>query len=446
MFSFQEDVLSPVRIKVIGVGGAGCNAVNTMITSGLARVDFISANTDLQALDRSRAAYKVQLGPERTRGLGAGARPEIGKESALESKDQIRECLEGADMVFVTAGMGGGTGTGAAPIVASIARELGILTVGVVTKPFSYEGHRRMSHADEGIRDLRRHVDTLLVIPNQRLLGIVDKATPLLEAFKVADDVLRQAIQGIADVITTTGHVNVDFADVRTVMSHTGRAVMGMGVSRGTNRAIEAAQKAICSPLLEEGSVEGARGVLLNITGGPNMSLHEIEEAASIIQQTADPEANIIVGQVINPDMGDDLVVTVIATGFEREESPSSQYRTELVLRWQRGRTRISIAPRTCGGRESRMTPWYGWRWLRTMNGMCRRFFVNRRTNHRDAVGHGCIGYYCTGVRFCTRRSAAFFRHARSCRNGDSRCWSAGPGRRRARARMAVVRETSAWD
>jgi cell division protein FtsZ len=322
MFSFQEDSLSPVRIKVIGVGGAGCNAVNTMITSGLARVDLIAANTDLQALDRSRASYKVQLGPERTRGLGAGAKPEIGKESALESKDQIRECLEGADMVFVTAGMGGGTGTGAAPIVASIARELGILTVGVVTKPFSYEGHRRMTHADEGIRDLRRHVDTLLVIPNQRLLGIVDKATPLLEAFKVADDVLRQAIQGIADVITTTGHVNVDFADVRTVMSHTGRAVMGMGVSRGTNRAIEAAQKAICSPLLEEGSVEGARGVLLNITGGPNMSLHEVEEAASIIQQAADAEANIIVGQVINPDMGDDLVVTVIATGFERDDQP----------------------------------------------------------------------------------------------------------------------------
>jgi len=320
MFSFEEDVVSPVRIKVIGVGGAGCNALNTMIMSGLARVDFIAANTDLQALDRSQASYKVQLGPERTRGLGAGAKPEVGKDSALESKDQIRECLEGADMVCVTAGMGGGTGTGAAPIVASIARELGILTVGVVTKPFSYEGHRRMVYADEGIRDLRRHVDTLLVIPNQRLLGIVDKATPLLEAFKVADDVLRQAIQGIADVITTTGHVNVDFADVRTVMSHTGRAVMGMGVARGTNRAIEAAQKAICSPLLEEGSVEGARGVLLNITGGPNMSLHEIEEAATIVQQTADPEANIIVGQVINPDMGDDLVVTVIATGFERAE------------------------------------------------------------------------------------------------------------------------------
>ncbi|MGQ0666132.1 MAG: cell division protein FtsZ [Nitrospiraceae bacterium] len=317
MFSFHEDVLLPVRIKVIGIGGAGCNAVNTMIASGLARVDFIAGNTDLQALDRSLAPYKIQLGPERTRGLGAGAKPEIGKDAAMESKDHIRECLEGADMVFVTAGMGGGTGTGATPIVASIAREMGILTVGVVTKPFQYEGQRRHKHAEEGIRDLRRHVDTLLVIPNQRLLGIVDKSTPLLEAFKVADDVLRQAIQGIADVITTTGHVNVDFADVRTVMSHTGRAVMGMGVSRGPNRAIEAAQKAICSPLLEEGSVEGARGVLLNITGGPSMSLHEIEEAASIIQQTADPEANIIVGQVINPDMGEDLVVTVIATGFE---------------------------------------------------------------------------------------------------------------------------------
>jgi cell division protein FtsZ len=324
MFSFQEDMLSPVRIKVIGVGGAGCNAINTMITSGLARVDFIAGNTDLQALDRSLAPYKIQLGPERTRGLGAGAKPEIGRDAALESKEHIRECLEGADMVFVTAGMGGGTGTGAAPIVASIAREMGILTVGVVTKPFQYEGQRRHKHAEEGIRDLRRHVDTLLVIPNQRLLGIVDKSTPLLEAFKVADDVLRQAIQGIADVITTTGHVNVDFADVRTVMSHTGRAVMGMGVSYGPNRAIEAAQKAMCSPLLEEGSVEGARGVLLNITGGPSMSLHEIEEAASIIQQTADPEANIIVGQVINPDMGEELIITVIATGFEREDDSAA--------------------------------------------------------------------------------------------------------------------------
>ncbi|HUM38495.1 MAG TPA: cell division protein FtsZ, partial [Nitrospira sp.] len=297
MFSFQEEPQSPVRIKVIGVGGAGCNAVNTMITGGLCRVDFVAANTDVQALDRSQASYKIQIGPERTRGLGAGAKPEVGRDAALESKDEIRESLVGADMVFVTAGMGGGTGTGAAPIVASIARELGILTVAVVTKPFQYEGHRRMSHAEEGIRDLGRHVDTLLIIPNQRLLGIVDKATPLLDAFKVADDVLRQAIQGIADVITTTGLVNVDFADVRTIMAHTGRAVMGMGIGRGANRAQDAAQQAICSPLLEEGSVEGARGVLLNITGGPNMSLHEVEQAASIVQHAADAEANIIVGQ-----------------------------------------------------------------------------------------------------------------------------------------------------
>ena len=325
MFSFQEEPQSPVRIKVIGVGGAGCNAVNTMITGGLCRVDFVAANTDVQALDRSQASYKIQIGPERTRGLGAGAKPEVGRDAALESKDEIRESLVGADMVFVTAGMGGGTGTGAAPIVASIARELGILTVAVVTKPFQYEGHRRMSHAEEGIRDLGRHVDTLLIIPNQRLLGIVDKATPLLDAFKVADDVLRQAIQGIADVITTTGLVNVDFAAVRTIMAHTGRAVMGMGIGRGANRAQEAAQKAICSPLLEEGSVEGARGVLLNITGGPNMSLHEVEEAASIVQHAADAEANIIVGQVINPEIGDDFIVTVIATGFEREEQPAAR-------------------------------------------------------------------------------------------------------------------------
>ena len=325
MFSFQEEPQSHVRIKVIGVGGAGCNAVNTMITGGLCRVDFVAANTDVQALERSQASYKIQIGPERTRGLGAGAKPEVGRDAALESKDEIRESLVGADMVFVTAGMGGGTGTGAAPIVASIARELGILTVAVVTKPFQYEGHRRMSHAEEGIRDLGRHVDTLLIIPNQRLLGIVDKATPLLDAFKVADDVLRQAIQGIADVITTIGLVNVDFADVRTIMAHTGRAVMGMGIGRGANRAQEAAQKAICSPLLEEGSVEGARGVLLNITGGPNMSLHEVEEAASIVQHAADAEANIIVGQVINPEIGDDLIVTVIATGFEREEQATAR-------------------------------------------------------------------------------------------------------------------------
>ena len=323
-FSFQEDEIMPVRIKVIGVGGAGCNAVNTMIVSGLSRVEFIAANTDVQALGRSQAPFKIQLGPERTRGLGAGARPEIGKDAALESKDKVREALEGAEMVFVTAGMGGGTGTGAAPIVASLAREMGALTVGVVTKPFQYEGHRRMAHAEEGLRELRKHVDTLLVIPNQRLLSIVDKATPLLEAFRVADDVLRQAIQGIADVITTAGHVNVDFADVRTVMSYTGRAVMGMGVARGTNRAVEAAQKAISSPLLEDGRVEGARGVLLNISGGPGLTLHEVDEAATIVREAADPEASIIVGQVLDPEIGDDLVVTVIATGFDREAPPAT--------------------------------------------------------------------------------------------------------------------------
>lgn len=321
MFSFQEEESLPVKIKVIGVGGAGCNAVNTMITAGLNRVDFIVANTDLQTLGKSQAPFKIQLGPERTRGLGAGARPDIGKEAAVESEAQLREVLDGAEMVFVTAGMGGGTGTGGAPIAARIARELGILTVGVVTKPFQYEGQRRMSYAEEGIRDLKKHVDSLLVIPNQKLLSLVDKNTPLIEAFKVADDVLRQAIQGIAEVITTPGLVNVDFADVRTVMSYTGRAVMGIGVSSGTNRASGAAQQAISSPLLEQGSVEGARGVLLNITGGQNLSLHEIDEASSVVKEVADPQANIIVGQVINCEMEEEVQVTVIATGFEQKDT-----------------------------------------------------------------------------------------------------------------------------
>lgn len=320
MFSFHEDDVMPVRIKVFGVGGGGCNAVNTMIEAGLSRVEFIAANTDVQALERSKAGFKLQLGPDRTAGLGAGSKPDVGKEAAQESRDDIREILEGADMVFVTCGMGGGTGTGGAPVVASVARELGALTVGVVTKPFEYEGRRRMAQAEDGIRELRKQVDTLLVIPNQRLLGIVDKSTPLLEAFTVADDVLRQAIKGIADVITTTGFINVDFADVRTVMTYTGRAVMGVGISRGANRALEAAQKAISSPLLEDGSVEGAKGVLLNITGGPNLTLHEVDEAASIIKEAADAQANIIVGQVLEHGFEDEVMVTVIATGFEHEE------------------------------------------------------------------------------------------------------------------------------
>ena len=320
MFSLQEEEFSPIRIKVLGVGGAGCNAVNTMIASGLSRVDFIVGNTDLQALARSQAPFKIQLGPKRTQGLGAGAKPDVGREAAVESEMEIRQVLEGADMVFVTTGMGGGTGTGGAPIFARIARELGILTVGVVTKPFQYEGQRRMGYAEEGLRELKKNVDSLLVIPNQKLLDLVDKNTSLLEAFRVADDVLRQAIQGIADVITTPGLVNVDFADVQTIMSYTGRAVMGMGIARGTNRASEAAKQAVSSPFLEDSTVDGAQGMLLNITGGPGLALHEIEEASNVAREAADPQANIIVGQVIDPDMGDEIVVTVIATGFEREE------------------------------------------------------------------------------------------------------------------------------
>jgi cell division protein FtsZ len=331
MFSISDEELATINIKVVGVGGAGCNAVNTMIEAGLGRVEFVVANTDLQALGRSMASYKIQLGPERARGLGAGARPEIGKESALESETQIRDALEGADMVFVTAGMGGGTGTGGAPIAAKIARELGILTVGVVTKPFQYEGNRRAGFAEEGIRELKKHVDSLLIIPNQKLLGMVDKNTPLLEAFKIADDVLRQAIQGISDVITTPGLVNVDFADVRTVMGYSGRAVMGMGNAHGPTRAEEAAKQAI---------------------GGPSMTLHEVNEASNIAREAADPQANIIVGQVINPDMGDELTVTVIATGFEQGESVlrfPSAHQSTLVVEPVKAPTLVSVGVETNG-------------------------------------------------------------------------------------------------
>ena len=318
MFLLDDEVtVSDAKIKVIGVGGAGCNAVNTMIASGVEGVEFIAVNTDAQALGISQAPIKIRIGKN---GLGAGANPEVGHEAALQSADQIRQALEGCDMVFVTAGMGGGTGTGAAPVIACIAREMKALTVAVVTKPFQFEGGKRMARAEEGLKELRKYVDTLLLIPNQRLLGVIDKTTPLREAFKVADDILRQAIQGIADVIKVPGLVNVDFADVRTVMGHMGRAVMGMGIARGPNRAVEAAQKAISSPLLEQGSIEGAKGVLINITGGPDLSLHEVSEASSIIQQGADKDANIIFGAVINDSLKDEVMITVIATGFEREE------------------------------------------------------------------------------------------------------------------------------
>ena len=320
MFAFQEEELAQIRIKVIGLGGAGCNAVNTMIAAGLTGVEFVVANTDVQSLNKSATKYKIQLGPECTRGLGAGANPEVGKEAALESENEIRTALEDANMVFVTAGMGGGTGTGGAPVAARLARELGVLTVGVVTKPFQHEGKRRMGHAEEGLRELRRHVDSLLVIPNQKLLTLVDKSTPVLEAFRVADDVLRQAIKGITDVITTPGLVNVDFADVKTVMSYRGRAVMGMGVAKGPNRSLEAAQQAITSPLLEEAGIEGAKGLLLNITGSGDLSLHEVDEASTIAKEAADPQANIIVGHVIDPGLEDEVIVTVIATGFEQSQ------------------------------------------------------------------------------------------------------------------------------
>ena len=345
MFAFQEEEIAPIRIKVIGIGGAGCNAVNTMIAAGLTRVEFVVANTDLQSLSKSSTQYRIQVGPERTKGLGAGANPEVGKDAALESESEIRTALEDADMVFVTAGMGGGTGTGGAPVTARIARDLGILTVGVVTKPFQHEGQRRMGYAEEGLRELRRHVDSLLVIPNQKLLTLVDKSTPVLEAFKVADDVLRQAIKGITDVITTPGLVNVDFADVKTVMSYRGRAVMGMGVARGTNRAMEAAQQAITSPLLEESGIEGAKGLLFNITGSTDLSLHEVDEASTIAKEAADPQANIIVGHVIDPGLADEVIITVIATGFEQQQDSLRAKPQSAVSLGGQERPRLSVPP-----------------------------------------------------------------------------------------------------
>ena len=317
MFEFEEEARRGANIKVIGVGGGGGNAINTMITSGLAGVEFIAANTDVQALERSYAPHKVQLGAELTRGLGAGANPTVGRHAAQEDLDNIREALTGADMVFVTCGMGGGTGTGAAPVIAQIARELGALTVAVVTKPFMFEGRQRMRQAELGLDELKKCVDTIITIPNQRLLGVIDKRTPFKQAFSIVDDVLRQAVQGISDVIMMNGYINLDFADVKTVMSSMGRAVMGTGLGAGDNRAVEAAQKAISSPLLEEGTIDGARGVLINITGGPDLTMSEVIEASTIIQEASHPDANIIFGSVINEDMTDEVCVTVIATGFE---------------------------------------------------------------------------------------------------------------------------------
>jgi len=308
------------RIKVIGIGGGGGNAVNTMIGSKLTGVDFMVANTDAQSLEASQAPMRIQLGGLVTKGLGAGANPEIGRRAALEDQEQIREYMEGSDMIFITAGMGGGTGTGGAPVLARIAREVGALTVGVVTKPFIFEGKKRQRQAEQGIEELKQSVDTLIVIPNQRLLSIAAKTTTMIEAFHKADDVLLQAVRGISDLIITPGLINLDFADVRTVMAEMGLALMGAASATGENRAIEAAQKAISSPLLEDISIQGARGVLINITGGPNLCLHEVNEAASMIQEEAHDDANIIFGAVIDETMGDEIRITVIATGFGEEK------------------------------------------------------------------------------------------------------------------------------
>ena len=304
-------------IKVIGVGGAGNNAVDRMIRCGIKGVEFIVVNTDKQVLQASKAATKIQIGEKITRGLGAGANPDIGAQSAEENKAEIAEILRGSDMVFVTAGMGGGTGTGAAPIVAQAAKEMGILTIGVVTKPFTFEGKKRLSQAERGIESLKGKVDALVVIPNDKLLQIIDRKTSIGEAFQKADEVLMQGVQGISDLITVTGTVNLDFADVKTIMLNTGMAHMGIGRASGENRAEDAAKQAIQSPLLET-SIEGARGVIINITGGEELGLHEVNTAAELIQRSVDPEANIIFGTVTDPSMGDDIQITVIATGFEK--------------------------------------------------------------------------------------------------------------------------------
>jgi len=317
------------QIRVVGVGGGGSNAVDRMITEGLQGVDFIAMNTDAQALGRSQAPTRVRLGNNTTRGLGAGGNPEVGQKAAEESADEIRQVLEGADMVFVTAGMGGGTGTGAAPVVARIAKEeLKALTIGVVTRPFTFEGAKRARAAMEGIEALKQVVDTLIVIPNDRLTEITDKRVSLQDAFRMADDVLRQGIQGITEVITVPGLINLDFADVRAIMHEGGAALMAIGRASGENRAVEAAQQAIANRLLDV-TIDGARGVLLNITGGANMTLHEVNEAASIIRDTAHPDVNLIFGAVIDPAMGEELRITVVATGFDRDDQRPKAARTE---------------------------------------------------------------------------------------------------------------------
>ena len=319
IFIDDDPPITGARIKVIGIGGGGGNAVNRMIEAGIEGIEFLVANTDLQALKRSKAPIKIQLGSRLTKGLGAGANPNVGREAALEDTDKIIEVLEGADMVFVTTGLGGGTGTGGAPIIASLATELDALTVAVVTKPFHFEGRRRMQQAEHGLRELRECVDTVITIPNERLLHTVERDSSLADSFGVADDVLRQAVQGISDLITVPGLINLDFADVKSIMQGMGMALMGAGRARGENRAIEATQQAISSPLLEEATIQGAKGVLINITGGPDLTLYEVNAASSIIRESADDDANIIFGAVIDENIRDEMKITVIATGFGQE-------------------------------------------------------------------------------------------------------------------------------
>jgi cell division protein FtsZ len=325
IFIDDDPPITGARIKESGVGGGGGNAVNRMIEAGIEGIEFLVANTDLQALKRSCAPIKIQLGSKLSKGLGAGADPNIGRNAALEDTEKIIEVLEGADMVFVTTGLGGGTGTGAAPIIASLATELNALTVAVVTKPFHFEGRRRMNQAEQGLRELRECVDTVITIPNERLLHTVERGVSLADSFKVADDVLRQAVQGISDLITVPGLINLDFADVKAIMQGMGLALMGAGRASGEHRAMEATQQAISSPLLEEATIEGAKGVLINITGGNDLTLYEVNEASSIIREAADPDANIIFGAVIDETMHDEMKITVIATGFDKESADSGK-------------------------------------------------------------------------------------------------------------------------
>ncbi len=360
----NENATEPTVIKVIGVGGGGSNAVNRMIENGLKKVDFIAVNTDIQALKLSKAPSKLPIGSKLTGGLGAGGVPEIGEKAAEENREDIENILRGADMVFITAGMGGGTGTGAAPIVARIARETGALTVAVVTKPFDFEGRRKMQLAEEGIKKLRDAVDTLIIIPNQYLLKIVEKRTPIKEAFLMADDVLRQGVQGISEVITVTGEINIDFADVRTIMKGRGDALMGIGVGSGENRAVDAATNAINNPLLEDARIEGAKGILINITGGEDLSLSEYDEVIKIVTANADEDALIIPGQTINPMMEDQVQVTVVATGFknqqdfsvseEKEDTQDEVIRYKDWLNLQKGLSRETKGGGFLSGRNQR--------------------------------------------------------------------------------------------